>query len=48
MVQPPQTHNYENYDNSGKYLYFWFDDGNKMGYKYPFDHLNLNVSVEHT
>ena len=28
--------NMEKYENNGKSIYFWFDDDNKMGYKYIF------------
>ena len=34
MVQPPEAHNKEKYDNNGKDWYFRFDYDNKIRYKY--------------
>ena len=43
MVQPPQAHNHEKYDNNGKGWYFRFDDDNKMIYKYIPPSISLSV-----
>ena len=34
MVQPPQAHNHEKYDNNMKGWYFRSDDDNKISYRY--------------
>ena len=34
MVQPPQAHNHDKYDNNEEDRYFRFDDDDKMTNKY--------------